>query len=381
MSALRQDDLRTGEPTVIVRPMLTVDRAIGLFLDDIVRRGYSERTRDTYSRMLQKFVTYLPVEADVTEVREEDIERFLGRFAGVSPKTGKTYSQGSRVQADAPLRSFFKWLEDKERIKRTPMAKIKRPKRLHPSDLDVTTVSSEDVLKMLDAAVGWREQITLSVLCYLGPRRRAASRLRLSDYDRLHGTLRFREKGAKTIYKPVPVELRDLLDAAIQAGVYTTPDDYLIPTAGPLSKKGDRSDHFIWEIVKEVSRRVGVKAHPHAMRAAFAVFYIDGGYGDLDSLCELMGHRSAETTRTYLRRRDRDRAKESVRSLSWRQPQQVSPGSGRFTSGGFGSMGAGGFEPPSGDSSISEPDSPDAAERVPLDLIGDLLRGGLGVTP
>jgi hypothetical protein len=32
--------------------------------------------------------------------------------------------------------------------------------------------------------------------------------------------LRFREKGGKTIWKPVPAELAQLLDAAIAAGVY-----------------------------------------------------------------------------------------------------------------------------------------------------------------
>jgi hypothetical protein len=46
---------------VIVRPMLTTDRAIDLFLGDLARRG-SERTRATYSRILDKLCDRLPLD-------------------------------------------------------------------------------------------------------------------------------------------------------------------------------------------------------------------------------------------------------------------------------------------------------------------------------
>ena len=40
-------------------------------------------------------------------------------------------------------------------------------------------------------------------------RRDAVAQLRLSDYDWQRGLMRFREKGSKTIWKPVPDELAD----------------------------------------------------------------------------------------------------------------------------------------------------------------------------
>jgi hypothetical protein len=36
----------------------------------------------------------------------------------------------------------------------------------------------------------------------------------MRDYDQRRGRLRFHEKGGKTIWKPIPTELRDLIDTA-----------------------------------------------------------------------------------------------------------------------------------------------------------------------
>jgi hypothetical protein len=105
--------------------------------------------------------------------------------------------------------------------------------------------------------------------------------LRLRDYDRAGGRLRFHEKGAKTIWKPVPDELAALLEAAIADGVIRDPDDYLIPPEGPLSRAGDRDDRVIWRVVKRVAASVGVEAHTHALRAAFATFYLEQNPGEL----------------------------------------------------------------------------------------------------
>ena len=131
-------------------------------------------------------------------------------------------------------------------------------------------------------ASGWSERIAIAILCCTGARHRAVANLRLRDYDRLHGRLRFHEKGEKVIWKPVPGELRSLLEAAI----------------------------------RRVADRAGVRAHVHAFRAAFAVFYLERHPGEVEALKELMGHRSIATTQVYLRKLDRHRAMERVCDLS-----------------------------------------------------------------
>ena len=90
----------------------------------------------------------------------------------------------------------------------------------------------------------------------------------------------------------------------------------------------------------------------HALRAAFAVFYLERHPGDVEALKELMGHRSIATTQVYLRKLDRRRAMERVRDLSWgvavtddgAEAENPQVAGKRFASSPL--VGAGGFEPP-----------------------------------
>jgi hypothetical protein len=94
------------------------------------------------------------------------------------------------------------------------------------------------------------------------------------------------------------------------------PDDYLIPSES-THRNGERDDRVIWKAVKRAADRAGIDAHVHALRAAFAVYYLERNPGDLEALQPLMGHRSLATTQIYLRRLHKETAMERVRGLSW----------------------------------------------------------------
>jgi len=333
---------------VIVRDMLTITRATDQFLGDCTRRGYSQRTVDTYQRLLDKFADICPADYDVGQVTEDDCRRYLDGF--------NRKAAGTRAHAFSVLSSFFKWLDLNEKIKRNPMQRMQRPRRIAPEDLDVVTVSSDDVRRMLEYARPGAERVALYVLAYLGPRRRAVSRLRLKDYDSARRRLRFYEKGGKTIWKRVPAKLADVLDAEIKAGSYSSADDYLVPNEGPRSRTGERDDRVIWRLVKTVADRAGVEAHVHALRAAFAVEYLSRPGTDLLQVQETLGHASTETTRVYLRKRNKEAAMEPLLAFDWgdntdaAQVSQIA-GARLAASGG---VGAGGFEPPFDPSSSPE---------------------------
>jgi integrase len=244
-------------PIVIIRPVLSVDRAIDLFLGDLARRGCTERTRKTYARLLDKFCDRLPDDYDVSKITTDDCRRWLDTFAH--------RARGTQAHAEAVLASFVKWLYLDGKIARNPVDRLQRTKRIPPDDLDVVTVQTEEVIRMLQAATGWSERLALAILCYTGARRRAVANLRLRDYDRLHGRLRFHEKGGKVIWKPVPDALRLLLEAAIAEGAIVEAEDYLIPPEGYLSRKGDRDDRVIWRPRppgRRARRRARARARP-----------------------------------------------------------------------------------------------------------------------
>lgn len=340
--------LERDAPEVIIRVMLTVDRALDLYLGDLARLNYSERTRSTYARLLDKFCDRLPVDYDVSKITTDDCRRFLDTF--------QRRSRGTQAHAESVLSSFLKWLYFDGKIARNPMDRLPRTKRQRAEDLDVVAIDGRDVPKLLRAASSWSERLALGILCYMGPRRHAVALLRLRDFDQVHGRLRFREKGGKIVWKPIPHDLLGMLKAAIAAGVIRDPDDYLVPPEGPLQRKTERDDRVIWRLVKKVADRAAVETHVHALRAAFAVYYLEQHPGDLEALQELMGHTDPKTTRVYLRKLDRNAAMERVRDLSWNvattddEQALADPQTAGFALASSAGVGAGGFEPPLPDS-------------------------------
>ena len=291
--------------------MLPLDRAVDLYLGELARRGRSPRTIDAYRRKLWRLCADLD-DRDVAVVTADDCRRFLDRWQQREP--------GTLAHSVTTLNGFFRWLYDEDRIERSPMERIRRPPLRRPEDLDVVTVTAGDVLRILAACETWTELLTVALLAYLGPRRAAASRLRRRDYDFERGTIRFLEKGARVIEKPVPDELVEILAAADDAGALgQLPDDYLVPMEREQRRAGERDPRFVWRIVRRVSGRAGVRAHVHALRAAFAVHFLETHPEHVFALQELMGHRKIETTRVYLRKLDRAKAMEAVRDLSWAQ--------------------------------------------------------------
>jgi integrase len=287
-----------------------LDRAIDLFQGEQARNGRSDRTRDDYFR---KLVLLCPKEGDcppVGDVTAGDCRRVLDRWRDSAP--------GTRYHSWAVFSSFFGWLYRAGVIEVNPMARVEPPTRQQSEDLDVTTVSANDVRRLFDACERWHDLLCLATLAYLGPRRRAASNLRRRDLDLDAGTLRFREKGGKVITKPLPEEFGRLLRHAMEAGVVgCEPDAYIIPMVREQRRSGDRDDRIIYYTIKRLAVQAGVEATPHAIRAAFAVHFLEGHPGELEALQRLMGHSKLATTEIYLRRLDRVRAMERVKDLSW----------------------------------------------------------------
>jgi site-specific recombinase XerD len=96
------------------------------------------------------------------------------------------------------------------------------------------------------------------------------------------------------------------------------PNDYVIPNRRPGGvRRAERSDKVIWDTVRKVAARVGIKATTHALRRAFAVAFLESHPGALESLQALMNHSRIDTTQVYLRSLNTSKAMEAVRDLSW----------------------------------------------------------------
>ena len=293
-------------------------RAIDNFVGELARQGRTSETRRKYRIILNYLADYVR-DKPVDEITPDDCRGFLDRWTESSPSTLALHV--------SILKVFFGFLEDQEIIERSPMLKIKRPRKKRPEDLNVVTVSEDDVRKMFDAIETWQELLCLSILCYMGPRRRAASSLRWKDVNLQEGTAKFQEKGGKAIVKPIPDELRDILMAAKDhPEVPSEADDYVIPNWQPSRvTRVERKPDIIYATVRRIADRAGVVAHAHSLRAAFAVRYLETHPGDIEALQALMGHTRVDTTQIYLRKLNRERAMERVRNLSWSSEAALFP--------------------------------------------------------
>ena len=293
--------------------------AIDLYVGELARQGRTESTRLKYTEVLYQFAEHMDrLGRAPWETTTNDCRLFLDTFT--RPRPPRRYQHGSRPPASPStlalyvsiLRSYFAFLKDEQIVEANPMDPIKRPPRKRPEDLDVVTTSGGDVARMFAACTEWDELLALATVCYLGPRRKAAAQLRRGDLDLEKSLARFHEKGGKVIVKPLPNELLAIYREAEDAGVWISSRDYVIPNRRPTRSK-ERSPKVIYAIVKRLAERARVDAHPHSLRAAFAVQFDEQKPGHVIALKELLGHARIETTMVCLRRKDRAKATEQVR--------------------------------------------------------------------
>jgi integrase len=288
-----------------------IGEAIDLFMGELALRKRTRETRRTYGRILFQFADQVGGRKHPGEVTPSECRRFLSRWNDAAPATLALYV--------SCLKRFFEFLKDEGCIETSPMERIHRPRLLPAEERDVVTVSDDEVARMFSACEDWQELLTIAVLAYLGPRRRAAAQVRQRDVDLKRGTMRFQEKGGKVVVKPMPDELVAILRAAWESSeVAVGPDEYVIPNRRPASvRRRERSPKVIWETVRRVAARAHVRSHAHALRAAFAVRFDEAHPDQLLALKDLLGHSRLETTLVYLRRRNKQLAMERVRDLSW----------------------------------------------------------------
>lgn len=289
------------------RRMSELNYAIDAYIGDLARRGRSKETRRKYTTVLWKLSDHVQ-ERDCDAITAEQCRSFLDRWVDASASTMALHV--------SILAGFFQFLVGETVLEQSPMRNIRRPARKRPEDLDVVTVGESDVGRMIRACTETDELVCIAMLAYTGARRTALANLRRRDLDLDHGLVRFREKGSKVIVKPLPDELHALLRDLDEGGEWVGPEEYVVKNRR-ATRTPDRSSKVIYRIVTDVAKRARVRSHVHALRAAFAVRYLESPDGTLEGLKNLLGHSRYETTGVYLRRMDKQRSMESVRGLSW----------------------------------------------------------------
>jgi len=263
-------------------------------------RGCSPLTAAAYRSDLSQFFTHLQQFDGAGEPTEVTVGMVRSWIVSMHQRGMTNNSVARRVCA---LKSFWKYLCERELASPVLMAKVSTPRR--EQTLPVY-LNEGDLRKLLEAALqqrtafgAFRDYAIVATFVYAGLRRGELLDLRVGDVDLEERTMRVvRGKGQKTRIIPMVEELgqaiADWLEYRRSCG-----HDYLFTT-----NRGNRIYPSRLQIIwRKILQRSGIKrsgVSMHTLRHSFATLLLRSGRADLVSIQHLLGHSRLDTTAIYL---------------------------------------------------------------------------------
>lgn len=273
------------------------------FLDWLqLEKKASDHTVANYRRDLKQWQAFLKERYSkvvsngciiAEKIRSDMVRTWLGLLF-------ETHQPSSIARKLAALRSLFKFLVRKGKIKQNPAEEVMSPKL--PKKIPVF-LSVDEIFLLLKSVPGhgWRaarDRAILELFYSSGLRASELAGLTMKNIDCDERIVRVQGKGDKERLVPFG-------GAAHQALV-----DYMEErrnqvqaeeTAVFVNKYGHRlTVRSIERLVQKVCKSAGLiqKVTPHTLRHSFATHLLDGG-ADLRSIQELLGHANLSTTQKY----------------------------------------------------------------------------------
>ncbi len=221
--------------------------------------------------------------------------------AWMAHERGRGLSARSLARALSSVKSFIRWLADREGFDPTAVLSTRAPKYTRKLPRPLSEEAAREVLETveLQAREPWvalRDAAVVTLLYGCGLR--ISEALSLTGRDaRLGEVLRIRGKGGKERIVPVLPAAR----AAVARYVSACPFD--LAHDGPLfrgARGGPLNPRLIAKVMEHARLQLGLPATatPHALRHSFATHLLNAG-GDLRAIQELLGHASLSTTEAY----------------------------------------------------------------------------------
>jgi integrase/recombinase XerC len=273
-------------------------------------------------RLLERYIQYLEVERNASprtvSAYRHALEKFQ-HFAGDQPSWNGCPAQQFRAfllecmksgmarsyvrLTFAALRSFYKYLVEREGFRDNPLREVQLPK-MEKSLPVVLSVGQVDELltapkktERQNQAPAWaaaRDVAMMELFYSSGLRLSELVALNVADVDTFSETVRVIGKGRKERMVPVgELALKAIQQYRFEAGVQS----------GPLfiSKLRKRmSSRSIWLMLKKhlSETSIQLRVSPHKLRHSFATHLLDNG-ADLRSVQTLLGHANLSTTQIY----------------------------------------------------------------------------------
>jgi integrase/recombinase XerC len=263
-------------------------------------RNFSKHTIRNYKTDIQQFFWYL--EHNGLSKDPAAVSHIMARsFLSFLHKKNKKSSISRKL---ASLRSFFKFLLEREMVRTNPMDVIFTPRK---EKYIPTFLTVDEIDRLLDCpdqgdVLGLRDKAILEVFYSSGLRLAELAHVDIDSIDLGQGLVRVMGKGSKERIVPVGrpaisavrryIERRGELKAKNRSGE---------EKALFLNHRGRRlSERGIHGIVRKYARKCALfkNISPHSLRHTFATHLLDAGCG-LRYVQEMLGHVSLSTTQKY----------------------------------------------------------------------------------
>ncbi len=253
-------------------------------IEELVRRNYSDSTRECYIHAINDFALYFSCPPD--RLGLEHIRHYQAHLF-----SDKKLSPNTVNQRLAALRFFFvKTLHRPWNTAETPYPKrvINLPKIMSP----------EEVGRLIESAIIPFHRMILMTLYATGVRRAELANMRVSDIDSKRMVIRVRGKGLKD--REVMLS-KVLYEALREHWKQHQPKEWLFPGGKWHTLSTPITTKVAWQACQQAAKRCGLgkKVHPHVLRHCFATHLLDDGT-DLRTIQLLLGHSSLEQTARYL---------------------------------------------------------------------------------
>ena len=284
---------------------MTIKEALRAYLQYLQTLGRSHYTIKNARSVLRGLLAFLEEQhlANVEELQADVLEEYQQDLAFQVTAQGKLLALRTQGQKMMTVKSFTKFLKDKDYLLHDPGARIQLPRK--PKRLPKVILSAKDVKKLIEAPDthtnrGYRNRIIIEILYDTAIRRSELANIKVMDMDLQSGFIRIQGKGDKDRVVPLSERVcelvRNYLLAVRPCLIRDNNNDYLL-----LNRWGKKMDpNAVWAVVKRCTYLASLRKNvsTHTLRHTCATHMLKNG-APVRHLQEMLGHESLESTQLY----------------------------------------------------------------------------------
>jgi site-specific recombinase XerD len=246
-------------------------------LEDLCRRNYAPRTRQTYIAQIAKLARHFGVSPD--QLTREQVQQYQDLLA--------SQEVSWLPQATAAMQFLYNKTLGRD-------WKITHAPRRKPKCLPVV-LTPQEVSRLLAAVESPKARMLLTTMYGCGLRISEAARLEVRDLDSQRGVIHIRQsKGRKDRYAPLGTTLLDALRDYWRA---ERPARFLFPASQADQPIGVAAVREEFRLAKRIAR-IETACTTHTLRHSYASHCLAAGM-EIAAIQQVLGHASLETTATY----------------------------------------------------------------------------------